>query len=193
MTRLMTKTLLAAVLAGAAPAARAHIIDFCARLDGSQVVDPTGSPATGACSVKYNHHSFTIEVHLYLEGIGLDDLKGDGPNDTSIHIHSAPYGVNGPIAIDLGWWGVTTLEEYQPGRIYAHWQGVFISGEQGGVYSDFLETETALYDGNLYVDVHTNAYPDGEIRGQIVEVPAPGAMVMMGVAGLVATRRRRAR
>ncbi|MFO0835688.1 MAG: CHRD domain-containing protein [Phycisphaerales bacterium] len=185
--------LAAAVAAGFASAASAHILPFFAVMDGPQVVDPTESPATGACSILYNHHAFSIEINLYLEGIGLDDLKGDGPNNTPIHIHSAPYGVNGPLVVDLGWWAVTTLVEYEPKRLYAHWDGVFIGGEQGNVYSDYLESETALYDGNLYIDVHTNAYPDGEIRGQILPVPTPGAIAMFGFAGMVVARRRRAK
>lgn len=194
MVSVKTKALTTALLLACfTPLANAHIIPYFAVMDATQVVDPTESPATGACSIGYDHHGFTMEVKLYLEGIGLDDLKGDGPNNTSIHIHKAPVGENGPLVIDLGWWTATTLEEYEPNRIFAHWQGVFIGGEQGEVWSDFVDNQFALYDGNLYVDVHTNAYPDGEIRGQILEVPAPGALAMLGVAGMVATRRRRAK
>ncbi len=181
----------AALLAGTASVVRAHVIPYFAVMDAQQVVDPTDSLATGACSIGYDHHGFSMEVKLYLEGISLEDLSADGPNGTSIHIHKAVFGENGPLVIDLGWWFPTTLEEYEPNRIFAHWQGVFIGGEQGNVWSDFVDNQFALYDGHLYVDVHTTAYPNGEIRGQILEVPAPGAMAMMGVAASVATRRRR--
>ncbi|MCC6230743.1 MAG: CHRD domain-containing protein [Phycisphaerales bacterium] len=191
MDSMTTKCLIAAAtLAGAASPAGAHIIPFFAALDGQQVVPQTDSLATGACSMGYNHHAFTIEIKLYLEGISLDDLKNDGPNSTPIHIHKAPVGENGPIVIDLGWWTTTTLEEYAPNRIFAHWQGVFIGGVQGNVESDFIDNENAFYDGTLYVDVHTNAYPGGEVRGQIYPVPAPASLALLGAAGLIASRRR---
>lgn len=194
MASVKTKALTATLfLACVAPFANAHIIPYFAKLDGPQVVDPTDSPATGACSIAYDHHGFSMDVKLYLEGISLDNLKGDGPNNTSIHIHMAPVGENGPIVIDLGWWIPTTLEEYEPKRIFAHWEGVQLGGQQGEVVSDYVENQDALYTNRLYIDVHTNAYPDGEIRGQILEVPAPGALAMTGVAGLFATRRCRAK
>lgn len=180
-----------ALSAAACVPAHAHIIPFFAMLDGGQVVDPTDSLATGVASIGYDHHGFTIEVKLYLEGISLKDLKGDGPNDTSIHINLAPVGENGPTVIDLAWWTPTTFEEYAPNRIFAHWQGVLIGGEQGNIDSNILTDEDALYDGLTYIDIHTNNYPGGEIRGQIYEVPAPGALGLLGVAGLVAVRRRR--
>ncbi|MCC6968641.1 MAG: CHRD domain-containing protein [Phycisphaerales bacterium] len=181
----------ATTLAATGVAANAHILPYFAVLDGPQVVDPTESLATGAASIGYDHHGFSVEVKLYLEGIGLDDLAGDGPNDTSIHIHKAPLGENGPLVVDLGWWSTTTLVEYEPKRLFAHWRGVFIGGEQGQLWSDFIDNQNALYDGLLYIDIHTNAYADGEIRGQILEVPAPGAPASVGLAGLIASRRRR--
>ncbi len=192
MYRVRTRALMAVAILGSFGAvSRAHIMPYFAVLDGPQVVDPTDSLATGAASIGYDHHGFSIEVKLYLEGIGLDDLKGNGPNDTSIHIHKAPFGENGPLVVDLGWWSTTTLVEYEPKRLFAHWRGVFIGGEQGQLWSDFIDNQNALYDGLLYIDIHTNAYADGEIRGQILEVPAPGPVPALGLAGLIASRRRR--
>ncbi|MBL8761333.1 MAG: CHRD domain-containing protein [Phycisphaerae bacterium] len=185
------KAVALSVVLAAGSTAKAHIIPFFAMLDGPQVVDPTDSLATGAASIRFDHHGYAIEVKLYLEGIGLDDLKEDGPNATPIHIHKAPRGENGPIVIDLGWWTATTMEEYEPGRLFVHWEGVFIGGEQGNVYSEFTENEDALYDGNLYIDVHTNAYPTGEIRGQIFEVPGPGGAALLALGGVAMAGRRR--
>lgn len=183
----------AAVAAGAASTTHAHIINYFAKLDGLQVVDPTDSPATGVASIKYDHHSFVIYVKLYLDGIGMDDLKGDGPNDTPFHIHLASRGENGPLVVDLGWWSTTEFVEYEPKKLFVQWDSVVLGGDQGGFESDIFANDAALTAEQLYIDVHTNAYPNGEIRGQIFPVPAPGALATLGLAGLVAARRRRAR
>ncbi len=185
--------IVAAALAASGVAAEAHIINFFAKLDGLQVVDPTNSTATGAASIKYDHHSFTINVKLYLDGIGIDDLKGDGPNDTPIHMHMAPVGENGPIVVDLSWWSTTHFIEYEPKKLFIQWDSVILGGEQGEFETDIFENDTALTNSGLYLDVHTNAYPAGEIRGQILPVPAPGPLATIAAAALVATRRRRAR
>ena len=46
-----------------------------------------------------------------------------------------------------------------------------------------------LQAGLWYVNLHTAVHPGGEIRGQVI--PAPMGVALLGVAGLMGTRRRR--
>ena len=43
---------------------------------------------------------------------------------------------------------------------------------------------TSLQSQLWYVNVHSGAFPGGEIRGQIVPVPEPGTLALVGLGGL---------
>jgi len=75
-------------------------------------------------------------------------IKTTGIKATAAHIHLAPAGANGPVIVPLtkdgdNGWAVGPGAKLQD----AHYQ--------------------AFKDGNLYVNVHSAANPNGEIRGQI--------------------------
>jgi hypothetical protein len=58
----------------------------------------------------------------------------------------------------------------------------------GGTVSDALNALIfALEDGKAYLNIHTTAFPSGEIRGFLTPVPEPGTLVL---AGLAATKLR---
>lgn len=56
----------------------------------------------------------------------------------------------------------------------------------------FTLTQVNQFAQNLgYVNVHSSQFPGGEIRGQLILIPAPGAAAVAGLGGLLAMRRRR--
>ncbi|MBF0552163.1 MAG: CHRD domain-containing protein [Deltaproteobacteria bacterium] len=68
-------------------------------------------------------------------------------NVTGAHIHSGAVGVNGPIIVPLVIDG----------------QSITVPAGAGLTDSQF----NSFMNGGLYLNVHTSAFPDGEIRGQI--------------------------
>lgn len=75
-----------------------------------------------------------------------------GVNATAAHIHLGAAGVAGPV--------IVPLTETPPGS------GVWAVPEQTTLTSSQL---TSFNAGDLYYNVHSAAFPDGEIRGQIVQ------------------------
>lgn len=132
-----TGTGTAATGSGAAPN-NASTTSFLAALEGQQEVPPTPSTAQGAGAVVID--PATRELLAAVTTFGI--------TGTATHIHEGAPGVNGPIIIPLNasgsennvWIARTTLTEAQ--------------------YNSFLA-------GNLYFNVHSEAFPNGEIRGQI--------------------------
>lgn len=110
-------------------------------LTGQQEVPPVASAATGIAASTVNRETGTVTLHLNAEG--ADDAAAS-------HIHGGFAGQNGGVLIGLT----------QDAMDVGHW---FVSDAQ------FDEAGLADYlDGRLYVNLHTPANPDGEIRGQLV-------------------------
>jgi hypothetical protein len=112
-----------------------------AKLDGSQETPPNGSPGTGTGD--FVRQSPTELAYTYT----YQDLVGSG---TAAHIHKAPPGTPGPIVIPL-----------KPP-----------SGHSGSVSDTAVADATLLDDicahpADYYINVHTDVYPGGEIRGQL--------------------------
>ncbi|MDQ3686119.1 MAG: CHRD domain-containing protein, partial [Acidobacteriota bacterium] len=66
-------------------------------------------------------------------------------------------------------------------------------GTVAGARAVFL---AGLQGGQTYFNIHSNAFPGGEIRGQLQPVPEPATMILVGtglaaIAGRKLRRRRR--
>ena len=48
----------------------------------------------------------------------------------------------------------------------------------------------ALLDGKAYLNVHSNTYPGGEIRGFFAQVPVPGPVPLLGAGAALGWSRR---
>ncbi len=113
--------------------------NFLAALRGSQEVPPTASPAQGAGTVVIDPVSRQLIAAVTTTGIVATDA----------HIHEGAPGVSGPI--------IVPLTASAPGS------GVWLAK------ATLTDAQyNALRAGNLYFNVHSAAFPNGEIRGQIL-------------------------
>jgi hypothetical protein len=112
---------------------------FVSALRGSQEMPPTASNATGSGTVLLNPANRLLTAALTTAGIP----------GTTARIHEAAPGANGPIIIPLT----------ESGTGSGVWTAtVVISDAQA----------TSLQAGNLYFNVNSTTFPQGEIRGQIL-------------------------
>jgi plastocyanin/glucose/arabinose dehydrogenase len=126
---------------------------FEAELDGAQEVPPVETDAFGYATFAMKKNgaiSFGLNV-AFIEEV------------FAAHIHCAPAGENGPVGVTLFSGETVSIEK-----------GVLARGKISGPdpdngcgWADMSDIVTAMQNGNAYVNVHTNAHPSGEIRGQI--------------------------
>jgi len=175
------------VLLAPVPGAYASPITYVTALSGSAEAPPNASPGTGYATVVFDIAAHTMQVNVSFAGLlGLV---------TASHIHcctTTPF---------TGTVGVATPTPTFPG---------FPSGVTGGVYSHLFDmslassyraafitanggtpagAETALAaglaEGKAYLNIHTDRFPGGEIRGFPEPVPEPASMTLFGT-GLAA-------
>jgi hypothetical protein len=126
-------------------------LSFTATLDPDQEVGdtPVESDASGTAHFFYDHDTASVSYHVEVSDI--DDV-------TASHIHLAPAGESGPIVAPLE---TPLVDDPSEGVLMA----ADLVNDLEGMSIEQLVCEMLL--GNTYVNVHTTAYPGGEIRGQI--------------------------
>lgn len=131
--------------------------EFSANLTGQQEVPPVDTQATGeAILVQDMPLNQTIDYFVNVTGIQAV---------TQGHIHSAAEGENGPIVVTLFNFDSPQTEVLQNGTIAA-------SNLEGPMEGKTIpELIAAMQNGTTYVNVHTEQNPEGEIRGQLVDIP----------------------
>lgn len=140
--------------------------DARAKLDGYQEGPSVATDATGSFRAKLNRGAREISYKLSYSGI-----------DTFVrfaHIHFAERHVNGPIVVWLcdntGNAPIAVQPCPQEGGIVEDViTAASVTGapEQGIDAAEFDEVVDAINARAAYVNVHSDAFPPGEIRGQI--------------------------
>ena len=122
---------------------------FSASLSGSQEVPPNTSTAKGWAWLKPMGDTVWYKVNA----TGIDKV-------TMAHIHNAKTGENGdPIAM------LQIAKSSGPTLAQGNITGSDLMGSLAG--KSIADLVAKMQSGETYVNVHTDANPDGEIRGQI--------------------------
>ena len=131
------RSLAAPLIASVVISANALAADIKVELSGNDEVPAVSSSASGSGTI-------TIEDDKTVSG----SVTITGVMGTTAHIHMAPAGKNGPPIVTLT---KTADNEWSVPP------GTLLTDEQ---FANFKA-------GNLYINVHSAAYPSGEIRGQL--------------------------
>jgi hypothetical protein len=185
----------AALCATIAFSVDAHTVVYRASLDGPSEAPPNASPATGWARVSFDLDLVTMQVEASFSG-----LLG---NTTAAHIHcctadpgTATAGVATQVPTFTGFpLGVTagTMNQTFDLTQASSYNPAFVTANGGNVGSAMNALLAGAAGGKAYFNLHTSAFPGGEIRGFLVPVPEPStwALMALGLFGtLVAARRR---
>ena len=142
----------------AAPAP-APLVRFRATLAGAEEVPPVTTTASGTADFTLSRTNDTLFVNITVAGLS---------NVRFGHFHTGACGANGAVVAFLV--DPPTLAGPQTGRIGK--QFITAANLSGTLLNQPL---TALIDqiraGTIYVNLHTDANPGGELRGQVALVP----------------------
>jgi hypothetical protein len=200
--------LLALALAAAAPAVAAPAA-FTATLSGANENPANASAGTGSTTVLYDAAAHTLRVVVAFSGLTA------GTTASHIHCCTAPPGNVGvatttptfagfPLGVTAG-----TYDNTLDLTLASSWNAPFITANGGTPAGAEAALAAGLAGGTSYLNVHTSAFPAGEIRGFLVAAAPPpvdtssaiptlgeAAMLMMIAAvtliGFVAYRKRTA-
>jgi hypothetical protein len=168
----MKRVLLLVVMAGGLVSARATVFHYAASLNGPSEFPANTSPGVGSGTVAYDDSAHTLQVDLVFSG-----LTG---NTTASHIHAptalplnltntagvattTPTFAEFPLGVTSGTYSrtldLTSLSSYNP---------AYVTANGGTAASAETALTAAIAAGKAYWNVHSSAFPGGEIRGFLV-------------------------
>jgi len=147
----------------AASTAGASIFTVTVNLNGLSEVPPNASPGIGVADVTVDTDSGLVQIEGQYSGMLAPVIAA--------HLHGlAGPNQNAPVLFGLNTTGGTN------GTFTG--QGILSAANLQGLLNDLT-----------YINVHTDVFPGGEIRGQVI-VPAPAVLIALGAVPIVARRRR---
>lgn len=174
----------------------AAILEYNAFLDGPSESPANASPGTGFADFKYDNVAHTLFLDVTFSG-----LTGA---TTASHIHAAtavagagtagvatttPYFAGFPIGVTSGSY-TTTLDL----TLASSYNPSYVAANGGTTASAEAALVAAIAAGKAYLNIHSQTFSGGEIRGFLTLVPEPSSTALLGLGGAILAwaRRRRA-
>lgn len=176
--------------------AQAAVNIYTANLSGPNESPSNSSPGTGSATVTIDTTANTMTVSVTFAGLTA--------GTTASHIHAAtaspftgtaavatqvPTFSGFPLGVTSGTYGPTLFDLLSTST----YNPAFITANGGTAASAEAALLAAIGSGRAYLNIHTTAFPGGEIRGFLVAVPEPAtwAMMLVGLGAVGAVMRRR--
>ena len=137
--------------------------------------NPTNSIATGFGTGELTGGPGAWEFTYHIE---YQNLTPGNPDFLAAHIHDTTEPPGNPPTEQFG--PVVHPLDQLESPINGAWRT-----DDGPPFALTDELAAKLMAGELYFNIHSEAFPSGEIRGQIVPIPLPSPLLMAG-AGLCA-------
>jgi hypothetical protein len=127
------------VMAGSCKKSKTNEVTFKATINGATETPSNASTATGSATLIYNQDTKTFNIVVTFSGITA----------TASHIHKGAVGVPGGVIFGFTPPIVSPIN---------YTSAVLDSTQQADLYAD-----------QYYVNIHSTAFPAGEIRGQLIK------------------------
>ena len=198
MKRIVLCLVMGAALLLPARATYATPITFVANLSGANEIPPSGSPATGSAKVVLDPVAETIQINVTFSGLTTPDIAA--------HIHcclpfpfdpinigvatTLPAFPGFPLGVTSGTYSSAVLSLTDP----ATYNPAFVTLE-GGIAGAEAALVAGIENRETYLNIHTQQFGGGEIRGFLVAAPEPSTILLLGagLAGLACVTWRRHR
>ena len=163
--------LILAALACALAAQAQGTLQFRATLSGADEVPPTSDPTVGIATLTLTGN--VLDFYVYVPALTFITTGGsiNGP---------APAGSTAPILFDLGAFRYHSGSTFGDPPFYSAVSGGGVPGGTGPFMLTASQMDE-LINGLWYVNITSYAYPDGQLRGQILPVPEPSALALLGI------------
>lgn len=184
-----------AIIALVGATGQAALMEFQTSLSGPEEFPPNASPGTGFADVIYDSALHTLQLDISFSGLlGTVSVA-------HIHAPTAVPGAGGasvatttptfagfPIGVTAGAYfhtlDLTLASSFNPSFVTAN----------GSVAASETALINAMVAGEAYLNIHSTAFPGGEIRGflnQVPEIATVAPWFLLVVSGLYGFERRR--
>lgn len=187
--------LIVGVVLFSAVTASGSSLTYQANLNGPSESPPTNSLGTGSAFVTFDDVAHMLHVVVVFSGLTAGDTAA------LIHCCTASMGTGNsgaatqtpaftgfPLSVTSG-----TYNQFFDTTLTSTYNSAFVTAQGGTALSAEAALATGLAADQAYFNIHTTAFPGGEIRGflQLQPVPEPStiALIAAGLGGVLLRRR----